>query len=120
MCGAVRMTVRFPSRFCAHCHCESCRRAHAAGFVTWVGFQKEQVRVDQGAELLAAYESSPGTQRTFCRQCGTRMTFESAKWPGETHLPLACFDTPVDKDPQGNAFVDEHASWITPPHIDHA
>ena len=71
MCGAVRMTVRFPSRFCAHCHCESCRRAHAAGFVTWIGFQSEQVTVDQGAELLAAYESSSGTRRTFCNRCGT-------------------------------------------------
>ena len=115
MCGRVRLRVAFPSRFCAHCHCDSCRRAHAAGFVTWIGFRSDQVSVAAGDALLQAYESSPGTKRTFCRDCGTRMTFESVKWPGETHIPLACFDTPVDRAPSGNAFADEHAPWIAPP-----
>ena len=115
MCGRVRLVARFPSRFCAHCHCESCRRAHAAGFVTWVGFRSEQVSIVAGAALMQPYESSPGTRRTFCRECGTRLTFESTKWPGETHIPLACFDTPVDRQPIGNAFIEEHAPWITPP-----
>ncbi len=119
MCGAVQLTARFPSRFCAHCHCESCRRAHAAGFVTWIGFQSPQVTIDKGPDHIASYESSPGTQRTFCRQCGTRLTFESTKWPGETHIPLACFDTPVDRMPSGNAFPEEHVPWIDPPRFDH-
>ena len=44
MCGARAASSRaFPSRFCAHCHCESCRRAHGAAFVTWVGFPSAQV-----------------------------------------------------------------------------
>ena len=120
MCGRVRLTARFPSRFCAHCHCESCRRAHAAGFVTWVGFRAEQVDVTAGADLIRTYVSSPGTRRTFCGHCGTRLTFESDKWAGETHVPLACFDTPVDRAPSGNAFVGEHAPWIVPTAFDHA
>ena len=113
MCGAVKLLARFPSRFCAHCHCESCRRAHAAGFVTWIGFTSDKVDVVEGSEHIATYESSPGTVRTFCRLCGTRLTFSSTKWPGETHIPLACFDDPVDRMPNGNAFVEEHARWIT-------
>ena len=120
MCGQVQLATRFPSRFCGHCHCESCRRAHAAGFVTWIGFPTEQVRTTHGAELIQAYESSPGTLRTFCRHCGTRLTFESQKWPGETHIPLACFDTPVDRSPSGNAFVGEHVPWIVPTAFTHA
>ena len=120
MCGRVRMVARSPSRFCAHCHCESCRRAHAAGFVTWIGYTSEQFRVSEGAELVQSYESSPGTSRTFCRHCGTRLTFASTKWPGETHIPLACFDTPVDRAPNGSSFIEEHASWIVPPASDHA
>ena len=114
MCGRVRLVAQFPSRFCAHCHCESCRRAHAAGFVTWIGFISAHVRIVEGADALQVYESSPGTRRTFCHHCGTRMTFESDKWPGATHIPLACFDTPVDRAPSGNAFSEEHASWINP------
>ena len=44
--------------------------------------------------LLAAHESSPGTFRKFCSDCGTKLFFESARWPGETHVPLAAFDDP--------------------------
>jgi hypothetical protein len=112
MCGRVRFVARFPSRFCCHCHCESCRRAHSAGFVTWIGFPSPQVTVEAGAADLAAYESSPGTRRTFCRVCGTRLFFESARWAGETHVALATFDEAVDRAPEGHAFFDEHVAWI--------
>ena len=46
-CGAVRFVARFPSRFVAHCHCASCRRAHGAAFVTWAGFPSAQVEVNE-------------------------------------------------------------------------
>ena len=112
MCGRVRFVARFPSRFCAHCHCESCRRSHSAGFVTWIGFPSPQVRVESGADDLVAYESSPGTRRSFCRACGTKLFFESTRWAGETHVALAAFDDPVDRLPDGDAFVEERVAWI--------
>jgi hypothetical protein len=115
MCGQVRFVARFPSRFCAHCHCESCRRSHSAGFVTWVGFQTPQVTVVHGAGDLAVHVSSPGTQRSFCRVCGTKLFFVSERWAGETHVPLAAFDDPVDRAPTGDAFYEEHVPWIERP-----
>ncbi len=111
-CGAVRFVARFPSRFCAHCHCADCRRAHGAAFVTWVGFPSVQVSVTAGADRLATHESSPGTYRRFCSDCGTKLFYESSKWPGETHVVLAAFDEPVDRSPQGHAFAAEHAAWL--------
>jgi len=111
-CGRVRFVARFPSRFCAHCHCASCRRAHGAGFVTWIGFPSSQVTVEAGAADLAVHVSSPGTRRSFCRHCGTKLFFESERWPGETHIALACFDDPVDRAPSGHAFFEERVAWI--------
>ena len=35
LCGAVRFTAKLPSKWCAHCHCSLCRKAHGAGYVTW-------------------------------------------------------------------------------------
>ena len=112
-CGAIEIVAAFPSRFCAHCYCESCRRTHAAGVVSWIGFERTQVRFTKGTELLHDYESSAGTHRRFCGRCGTRLTVESSKgeWAGEIHLPLAIFVTPVDRAPQGNAFVEERPTW---------
>jgi hypothetical protein len=115
MCGRVRFVVTFPSLFCCHCHCESCRRSHSAGVVSWIGFPSSQVRVEAGASDLATYESSPDTTRAFCRVCGTKLFFEGGKWPGETHVPLAAFDDPVDRAPQRDVFYAEHAAWIAAP-----
>jgi hypothetical protein len=112
-CGAVRFVARFPSRFACHCHCESCRRAHGAAFVTWVGFRSEQVTIE-GAEHLATHESSPGTARRFCARCGTKLFFESARWPGEVHIVRAAFDEAPDREPDGHAFFEERVAWLPP------
>ena len=112
-CGGVEIEVTFPSRFCCHCYCWSCRTSHAAGVVTWIGFKRAQVRYAKGGELLADYESSPGTHRRFCSRCGTRIAFESVRgnWKDEVHLPLALFVTPVDREPSLNSFPGERPAW---------
>jgi len=112
-CGGVEIEVAFPSRFCAHCYCWSCRTAHAAGVVTWIGFKRAQVRFVKGAELIRDYTSSRGVRRKFCTQCGTRLAFESEHndWADEIHLPLALFVTPVDRVPTVNSFPDERPPW---------
>ena len=112
-CGGVEVEAQFPSRFCAHCYCWSCRTTHAAGVVTWIGFKRSQVSFPRGEEQLQVYESSKGTRRRFCRKCGTRVTFESShgNWADEVHLPLALFITPVDRQPAGNAFPNERPDW---------
>ena len=112
-CGGVEMVATFPSRFCAHCYCFSCRKTHAAGVVTWIGFKREQVEITKGRELVRDYQSSKGTVRKFCSQCGTRLAFESQHndWAGEMHLPLALFVTPVDRVPTVNSFPEERPDW---------
>jgi hypothetical protein len=115
MCGRVRFVAALPSSFCCHCHCESCRRSHSAGVVSWIGFPASQVQVEAGGDCLAIYESSPGTTRAFCRVCGTKLFFEAAKWPGEIHVPLAALDDPVDRAPTRDVFYAEHAAWIAAP-----
>ena len=51
-------------------HCDSCRKVHAAAFVSTAGVMREHFRWTQGEELLAAFESSPGKFRRFCSRCG--------------------------------------------------
>lgn len=112
-CGGIEFEADFPSRFVAHCYCHSCRTTHASGVVTWIGFNRQQVRLVKGQDLLRDYESSHGVQRRFCGRCGTRIAFESShgKWAQEYHFPLALFVTPVDREPQGNAFPAERPGW---------
>ena len=77
-----------------------------------MGFASEQVVVTEGGDALAAHESSPGTFRHFCSACGTKLFFDSTRWPGETHVTLVAFDDPVDREPSGHAFASEHVDWL--------
>ncbi|HVA66295.1 MAG TPA: GFA family protein [Elusimicrobiota bacterium] len=121
VCGAVRFTVSFPSRFCSHCHCDNCRRAHSAAFVTYLGFKSAQVRVRAGRNALAEYAysyklkgKSITSRRRFCRKCGTQLFFESSRWPGEIHVPLAAIPRGADRAPQLHFYFDHRPAWMIP------
>jgi hypothetical protein len=112
LCGAVGFAVRFPTKWVAHCHCSMCRRAHGAAFVSWVGVEEATATIADPERLLRWYQSSPGAERGACGRCGSPMFFRSQRWPGELHIALAHFDTPVDRPPQAHAFYDAHVSWF--------
>lgn len=111
-CGAITFSADLPSKWCAHCHCSMCRKAHGAGYVTWAGFEQDQVDIGSGTDQLAWYDSSPGAQRGFCRQCGSTMFFRSQRWAGELHIALGCIDDELDRQPQANVFFDRHVEWM--------
>jgi len=111
LCGTVKFEVRLPSKFCAHCHCNNCRRAHGAAFVTWVGFPKDQVEVLAGGDSLKRYLTDTQAIRSFCNNCGSTLFFESPRWAGELHVVRANIDGEIDREPSGHCYVDHRASW---------
>lgn len=112
LCGAVSFQIDIPVKWCSHCHCSLCRRAHGAGFVTWFGVNFSDFRLFQGETSLRWYESSPGAQRGFCSVCGSTMFFKSPRWEGEIHIALAFMQGEIDKAPMANVYWDTHVPWI--------
>jgi len=112
LCGEVQFEITLPTDFCAHCHCTMCRRSHGAGYVTWVGVPKPQLRIVCGRESLVAYQSSEHGQRSFCRRCGSNLIFESTDYPDQYHLPLGNLNGKIDRDPEIHVFFDDRAEWV--------
>lgn len=110
LCGRVTFEYAGAPLWVAHCHCESCRRATAAPFATFVGAPASAVRFTSDAPR--AYASSPGVTRRFCGTCGSQVSFESARWPGELHLYAALLDNPEAVTPQAHVNCAEQLSWI--------
>lgn len=108
----MRFAIELPTRWCAHCHCADCRRAHGAAFVTWVGVLRSQFDVVAGESELVGYASSEGVRRSFCRHCGTTMTYEGERWADEVHVALACVREAIDREPQANVYWDRHVAWL--------
>lgn len=113
LCGAVRFTARFPSKWVAHCHCTRCQRAHGAPFVTWAGFKAERVAIEDPDQALRWHEGLAGAQRGFCSRCGSPMFFRSERWPGELHIARALFAEPLDREPQAHVYYESHVSWLS-------
>jgi len=113
LCGTVRFKIDLPTRFCAHCHCDNCRRAHGAAFVTWFGVAGEQMRLVEGAATLQRYATATGARRSFCGRCGSTLFYEGPRWAGEVHVALANMLGPIDRKPDGHVYVDHRAAWWT-------
>ena len=74
------------------------------------GFRAGRLRYLAGRP--ARFHSSPGVTRTFCGRCGTPLTYEGARWPGEVHLLVGSLDHPERLAPEGDAFVEERLPWL--------
>jgi hypothetical protein len=112
LCGGIRFEVEPPTKWCAHCHCSLCRRAHGAGYITWFGVARDQFRIDDSEQLLTWYRSTSAARRGFCSRCGSTLFFEGDRWPDERHIVLAVMDGPIDREPQAHVFFDSGAPWI--------
>jgi len=111
LCGAIRFTVSGSPRFCAHCYCPNCRRAHGAAFVTWAGFRQEQIQIVSGSDCLTRYLTDTGAARSFCGRCGSTLFYEGPRWPGEVHVALANLSDDANLQPAAHVYVDDRAPW---------
>jgi len=112
LCGTVRFEIDLPTMLCAHCHCTMCRRAHGAGYVTWVTLPPAQFRLVGGEDRLVRYRSSEHATRSFCGVCGSSLFFESANRPDQLDVVLANFTAPIDRDPEFHVYFDDRAAWV--------
>ena len=110
-CGRVRFEGELPTKFVTHCHCENCRRAHGAAFVTWAGFRAGMLRVTAGEQELRRYVTDTGATRSFCATCGTTLFFESPRWKDEVHVAAVHFEDELDKPPGGHFYADRAVVW---------
>jgi hypothetical protein len=110
LCGACRFELTGKPNWVGHCHCESCRRATASPFTTWIGQDNGIWKFTRDAPVV--YESSPGNTRGFCGKCGSPMFFPADRFPNEMHLYEALLERPGDIEPSAHFHTDEKLSWI--------
>lgn len=94
LCGAVTYEIDRLDMPIVHCHCVTCRKAHAAAYATIAGVKREHFRWTQGEARLSSYESSPGKVRWFCSSCGSQLIAERRNQP---HVALRV--ATLDEDP---------------------
>jgi ADP-ribosyl-[dinitrogen reductase] hydrolase len=59
LCGDVQYEIEGELGPMAHCHCRTCRKAHAAAFATTAHVAREKFHSTKGEARLASFESTP-------------------------------------------------------------
>ncbi|AZE93977.1 ADP-ribosylglycohydrolase family protein [Pseudomonas orientalis] len=111
LCKGVRYQVDRLDMPISHCHCNSCRKAHAAAFVATAGVMRDHFRWTQGEELLSSFESSPGKQRHFCSRCGSHLIAERAHQP-HVIVRVATLDDDPGAGPTAHIWTSHDVPWL--------
>ncbi len=110
LCGAVRFRVTAKPLAAYCCHCSMCRRASGGGmFLASATVSIEGFAFTKGKP--AAYESSPGNLRLFCRACGSPVGARVAEDPKLIEVNLGCLDDPNAIRPEFHIFTSTQVSW---------
>jgi hypothetical protein len=109
-CGAVRFAVAGPETFACFCYCESCQRAAGAPVVMWATYRRDTFAITAGD--LYWRESSPGVTRGHCPACGSSITYENDRRPGEIDIAANCLDEPSAPVPRAHIWTEDKSPWL--------
>jgi len=109
-CGTVRFAARGEPIAVALCHCSMCRRSAGAPVVAWAMFPLSDFEWSRGKP--AVYASTPGVERSFCRTCGTTLTFVADFMPGLVDVTVASFEDPAALSPQMHIWDGARLPWL--------
>ncbi|WP_416364007.1 GFA family protein [Pseudomonas sp. NFX183] len=110
-CKAVCYQVDSLDMPICHCHCDSCRKVHAAAFVATAGVMREHFRWTRGEALLSSLESSPGKFRHFCSRCGSHLMAERRHQP-HVIVRVATLDDDPGVRPTSHIWTSHDVPWL--------
>ena len=111
LCGATRYSVSGENLWTSLCHCESCRRQTASPVTGFFCVSADTLELNR--DQMGTFNSSPGVTRSFCKNCGTPMAFETEERPGEVDLYAATLDDHSEFDGHHHSFWNERVSWLS-------
>jgi hypothetical protein len=110
LCGAIKVRATGEPECVLYCHCSDCRKATGAPVSIFAGYSAEQVEIERG--VPGSYESSPGVRRSFCGECGTPLSYEDERLPGEVYLHAGIFDEPELFRPKLHGWDSQRLGWL--------
>lgn len=108
-CKAVHWTSEPHILWAALCHCEDCRRAASSDYVSWFGVKRHTIKWTGPRKV---YSSSSMVERSFCKECGSPLSFETSIFEDETHLYAVTLDNPEIYKPTAHIFWSERLHWV--------
>ena len=109
LCGGVRYRLHVRPKQGSDCHCEDCRRASAAPYVTWCSVPSKAIELLSGELRRVSYADR---LRSFASCCGTPLFFQdevSSEWIDVT---VASLDDPKTFHPEVAIWTEDKLPWV--------
>ena len=108
-CGAVRYALYVQPQEGDICHCRMCQRALGNLFGAYAQVPNEQLAWTRGEPAL--FKSSSVAERTFCRTCGTPLSF---RYLAKDHISVlvGSLDEPERARPTSQFGIESRISWL--------
>jgi hypothetical protein len=109
LCGGVRYRLHVRPKQGSDCHCEDCRRASAAPYVTWCSVPSKAIEVLSGELRRVSYADR---LRSFASCCGTPLFIQdevSSEWIDVT---VASLDDPKTFPPEVAIWTEDKLPWV--------
>ena len=110
-CDAIHFEVAGPEKFAYFCYCKSCQRAAGAPVVAWATYEKSSLIISKGE--MHWHGSSPGVTRGICSDCGSAISYENDKRPGEMDITLITLDDPKGPTLRAHIWTEDKQPWFT-------
>ena len=110
LCGAVRYRLHVRPEKGSDCHCEDCRRASGAPYVTWCSVPSESIEVLSG-ELRRV--SHADRLRSFAGCCGTPLFIQDGVSAERIDVTVASLDDPAGFPPRAAIWIEDKLPWVT-------
>jgi len=111
LCGKIRYELDGELGPLVNCHCQFCRRAHGAAFVTVTWVRRADLRVTAGAPHLREFGSENVGVRAFCGHCGSRLYNQAHSTPDFVALVVGSLDEDPKTPPVIHVNVESKAAW---------
>ncbi|WP_105902434.1 GFA family protein [Vibrio gangliei] len=111
LCGAIHYDVELVEGKVFNCHCQYCRKAHGADYVTVALADASTLTIKDEQHQLKEHQTGTGGFRAFCSTCGTRLFNYAPDKSLYFSVTLSTVDTPVNAKPVANFHIDSKASW---------
>jgi len=110
LCGAISFEIDSAGVVVStNCYCANCRKVAGSQYGVYLQVRRNNFRWLSGADHVAAYESSPGNKRAFCRTCGSVAPIVTSY--GAVRVPGGALDDDPGVVPKVVIFAESKAGW---------
>src|SRR5215813_13539154 len=109
LCGGVRYRLHAKPEQGSDCHCEDCRRASGAPYVTWCSVPSEAIKILSGELQRLLYATRI---RSFAACCGTHLFIQDEVNSEWIDVTVASLDDPKSFPPVAAIWIEDKLPWV--------